>query len=457
MQPRTKIHKLVAPLQQLLPGITSKQEKWAYNKLDCYAAISRNRMFCLECNEKWHPGDKLLQDAEQPQKNGPDLTVKCPGCKRKLIVQRYNRDVYSTSCYWAVWTTFRDYQVIRILYVQKNMAKKKKPWWHTGENLQYWIGKDGAITLFSRTANYYYGGSSGFCGVMSLRPNGTEESKEYDIDLLDEYIYPVRKILPEITRNGFTGEFFGLSPHQMFAFLLNGVYGETLLKTGKMELFKYFAKNRRIISKKIWTALKICNRHKYKLKKDNISDWVDYVKLLIYFKKDIHNPVYVCPKDLHVEHNRLVQKKSRTDAQNALRKKAGDIEKEEGNYQKLVGKFFGVCFTDGSGLIITAMKSVRQVFEESTMLHHCAFTNNYHTKQNTLLLSATLDGVLLETIEVNTNTLKIIQARGLQNQASPHNRRIVELINSNMHLIQEIMQPRRRQPKKESNSTQSAA
>jgi len=396
-------------------------------------------MFCLECSHKWDPGSEIIKAADQPKKNGLDLTIKCPGCKQKLIVYRYDQPKFSTASLWGVWTTFKDYQVLRVLYVHKNMAKNKKPWWHAGEDMQYWIGKDGSITLFSRTSNSYYGGSSGFCGDMTLRPNGTEEYQKYDVDLNDEVIYPKKQLLSEITRNGFIGEYYDLSAHQMFAFLMNDVYGETLLKTGQVELFKYFAKNRRLMNKNLWTAIRICIRHKYELKGKNISDWVDYIKLLIYFKKDIHNPVYVCPKDLHREHNKLVQKKMRIDTQKELLKKAADIQNEEEAYFKKCMKFFNLCFSGENGLTITPMKSVKQVFEESTLLKHCAFTSNYHKKENTLLLSASIEGVVLETIEINTSRMEIIQSRGIQNSASKYNKEIVSLVKENIEQIRKIV------------------
>lgn len=438
MKPTTKIQKIVAPLAEKLPEVTDVQKKWAYKLLKCYATVSRNRMFCLECSHKWDPGSEIIKAAAYPKKNGPDLTIKCPECKKKLIVYRYDHPKFNTTSLWGVWTTFKDYQVLRVLYVHKNMAKNKKPWWHAGEDMQYWIGKDGSITLFSRTSNSYYGGSSGFCGDITLRPNGTEEYQKYNIDLNDEVIYPKKQLLSEITRNGFIGEYYDLSAHQMFAFLMNDVYGETLLKTGHVELFKYFAKNRRLMTKNLWKALRICIRHKYELKGKSISDWVDYIKLLIYFKKDIHNPVYVCPKDLHREHNKLVQKKMRIDTKKELLKKAADIQNEEEAYSKKCMKFFNLSFSGENGLTITPMKSVKQVFEESTLLKHCAFTSNYHKKENTLLLSASIEGVVLETIEINTNRMEIIQSRGLQNSASKYNIEIVALVNRNLEQIKKI-------------------
>jgi len=439
MKPTTKIQKIVAPLVERLPKVTDTQKKWAYNLLDCYAMVSRNRMFCLECGHKWDPGSEIIKQAEQPQKNGPDLTIKCTGCKRKLIVYRYNQPHISSTSLWGVWTTFKDFQVLRVLYVHKNMAKNKKPWWHAGEDLQYWIGKDGSITVFSRTYNGGYGGSTSFQGDFTLKANGTEERRNYNVDLIPEVIYPKIQLLPEITRNGFTGEYYGLSAHQIFAFLMNDVYGETLMKTGNIELFKYFARNRRVMSKKLWIAVRICLRHKYKLNHQNISIWIDYIELLIYFKKDIHNPVYACPKDLNLEHDRLVQKKLKIDTQKELMKKADEIQKDESAYKQKVEKFFNLCFSNKKGIVITPIKSVKQVFEESSLLKHCAFSRDYHKKEDTLLLSASIEGVVLETIEINTARLEIVQARGIQNTASKYNKEIVALVKDNLEEIRKIV------------------
>lgn len=440
MKPKSKLQHQVSVLHEQLPDVTKKQAKWAYdNCLNYYAMISRNRMYCLECNHKWDPGSALITEAQQPQKNGPDLKIKCPGCKRKLIVLHYNQTHTSAVSFWSVWTTFKDFQVIRIFHVHKNMAKTKKPWWHTCENIQYWIGKDGSITTFSRISNNYYGGPSGFQGEISLRPTGTENEDRYNLHLDDEVIYPVKNLLPEITRNGFNGTFHGLSPQQMFAFLLNGVYGETLLKTKQIFLFKYFAKNRLEINNKIWTAVKIAIRHKYKFTEKNISDWVDYIKLLVYFKKDIHNPVYVCPEDLHTAHNRLVQKKRRIQQQKDFLKTVKEIEADEPGFKKRNEKFFGLCFTGKKGLVITTIKTVRQVMEEGDFLNHCVFTNRYHRKAESLLLTASIEDVVMETIEVDLRSFKISQARGRKNLPSPYNKEIIALVEKNLGLIREAM------------------
>ena len=46
-------------------------------------------------------------------------------------------------------------------------------------------------------------------------------------------------------------------------------------------------------------------------------------------------------------------------------------------------------------------------------MHHCVFDNAYYLKENSLILSATIEGRRIETIELNLDTLKVVQSRGV--------------------------------------------
>lgn len=435
MEPKTKIQKIVAPIQAKIPSITLAQKKWAYkNLLGVYAMVSRNRMFCLECGGKWDPGKELIAQAEQPRKNGPPIFVKCPCCNKKLTLLHYNEIFVSHGAYWSVWQTYKDYQVLRISTITKRMQKNKKPQWGSIENMQYWITKEGQVLVFSAVYNAY---SGNFEGSIQLRPSGKEKDEKYNVDLKDKYIYPVKKILPEIIRNGFEGEFHGLSPHELFSFLLT-TEGETLFKTGHIETFKYFAKNQKSLNQNVWTALRICIRNKYKIKREKISDYIDYLKLLIFFGKDINNSFYVCPKNMDKEHNRLVAKKQIIDVVEMRAKTREQLDKDERFYKEMKEKFFGLHFVKDNGLEVKMIQSVLQVFDEGTLLRHCMFSNRYDRKPDTILLSATIDNVVIETVEVDIINFKIIQARGRFNKPSSYNKEIVELVNNNMYQIQNL-------------------
>ena len=73
--------------------------------------------------------------------------------------------------------------------------------------------------------------------------------------------------------------------------------------------------------------------------------------------------------------------------------------------------------------------------DEGAELHHCLFSNEYYLKENSLILSATIEGKRIETIEVSLDTLQVIQSRGVCNQNSSY--QIVSLVNANHQLIRQ--------------------
>ena len=68
-------------------------------------------------------------------------------------------------------------------------------------------------------------------------------------------------------------------------------------------------------------------------------------------------------------------------------------------------------------------------------MHHCVFRNAYYLKENSLILSATIDGRRIETIELALDTLEVIQSRGVQNKPTDYHERIIDLVKKNAYLI----------------------
>ena len=85
------------------------------------------------------------------------------------------------------------------------------------------------------------------------------------------------------------------------------------------------------------------------------------------------------------------------------------------------------------------LESVQEYLEEGKALHHCVFTNEYYLKKQSLILSARIDGKRIETIEVNLDTLKVVQSRGVCNQNTEYHDQIVSLVNANRKLIRQRM------------------
>ena len=90
----------------------------------------------------------------------------------------------------------------------------------------------------------------------------------------------------------------------------------------------------------------------------------------------------------------------------------------------------------GNGIEIQPLKTIREVWEEGEAMHHCVFKMGYYKHDHTLLLSARKAGKRLETIEVNTESWKVVQSRGLQNQRTKDHDKILDLLKANMNKLQ---------------------
>ena len=97
-------------------------------------------------------------------------------------------------------------------------------------------------------------------------------------------------------------------------------------------------------------------------------------------------------------------------------------------------KFFGLIFSDGL-ISVRVLESVADIVLEGKLMHHCV--GGYHSKTDSLILSACIDGQRVETIEVSLSQLKVIQSRGICNKNTEHHSRIIQLVESNIPLIEE--------------------
>ena len=77
--------------------------------------------------------------------------------------------------------------------------------------------------------------------------------------------------------------------------------------------------------------------------------------------------------------------------------------------------------------------------EEGQALHHCVFTNEYHLKERSLILSASIAGKPIETIEVLLETMEVFQCCGLINQNTEYHEQIINLVYSNISFIAQHM------------------
>lgn len=103
----------------------------------------------------------------------------------------------------------------------------------------------------------------------------------------------------------------------------------------------------------------------------------------------------------------------------------------EALFREQKSQFFGIAFTDGT-IQVRVLESVQEYLDEGTAMHHCLFASGYHLKPNSLILSATINGKRIETIELNLETLKVVQSRGVCNSTSEYHDQILALVQRNI-------------------------
>ena len=265
---------------------------------------------------------------------------------------------------------------------------------------------------------------------MEVRKNG--EFRAYDINPV--CTYPRQRFIPEVKRNGFKGDYHNILPYDLFKAILSDCRAETLLKAGQYPMLRYYIYHSFNIVE-YWASVKICIRNGYTIA--NGSMWRDTIDLLRHFGKDTNSPKYVCPADLKAEHDNLVAKRNRQRERERTEQQRQKAIEDEKNYLKAKGIFFGLVFSDNL-IRIKVIESVEEMIEEGRMMHHCV--GGYHNRENSLILSATIDGRRIETIEVSLKTLEVVQCRGLCNENTEYHDRIVNLVNSNVNLIRQRME-----------------
>ena len=74
---------------------------------------------------------------------------------------------------------------------------------------------------------------------------------------------------------------------------------------------------------------------------------------------------------------------------------------------------------------------------EGRAMHHCV--GRYHTKKDSLILSATINGKRIETVEVSLSQMKVVQCRGVCNSNTEYHDRIIKLVEDNAEQIRQRM------------------
>lgn len=442
MKPKTKLQVEVFDLHQKLSE-PKEHEPFVISKHQFYYTTHYKNLVCLECNHSWKPAQAWHEEV---------LGAQCPSCNKKLKKISINNGGFIRIITYSVVQVIGRFQVVRYFSCWKSMYKNKKPRYNFRSLFEEWMDHDkGKKVIVGRNTTYTGDGfSSSDYGVRYANPRWGQS--EYD-RFASDFNCPGAEFLPRFNKYGLTKYKHDCDYRILIDRIQNSPKIETLLKAKQKELLEFsLYKDSR--HNTFWDSIKIVIRNKYKI--TDVGIWYDYLYLLRYFNKDLRNAVYVCPKNLHKEHNHLMNKKREILRLEELErnrlqtiKRQQKLEKAIIDYSERMQKFFDLEFKKGN-ISITVLKSIEEFKEEGDELKHCVYTNEYYLKEKSIILSARVDGRRAETIELKLPELKIEQSRGLKNQPTQYHDTIIKLVESNLEKIKKIVVKTRPRSKEKS-------
>lgn len=384
MKPRNRIQREIVAISSALPPINGKQKEWGI--AHSYTAKERTQ----------------------------------------------NKRIYR---YFVISSRAKDWQVCRFFQVCK-----VKQDYHVIEPVRLWFNSDGHMEVEAMNR---------FCmsGIIDSWIIDSDLSLKQTPALYNDYTLmlpisasKVTSMLPILKRNGLKRSFHNMQPRDVIEGLLKNNMFETLWKCGQLSLLQALAYNWSIDynnADKV-AAVKIALRHGYKVTDGRM--WLDMIGLLLRAHKDIRNPKFVCPIDLKKGHdqaldwcNRYEERQRKISERNKLREDKNAAKR----YEEARRRFSGLKLTDGI-IVVQVLPTVKDIMQEGNAMHHCVFAAGYYKRLDSLLLTAKVNGLRAETIEVDLKRYELVQSRGVCNQNSKYHAEIVNLVNENMNIIRKF-------------------
>ena len=457
MKARTRIEREVLKMAEELPPVTEAQKRWGFNLFKKNGIYwKKGLVWCQCCGHVDKVGKSELAVSLELEQHV------CPHCGAVLKVEHWGETVgvgsrrekhdykgFVVMTTHKGWNVFRCYHIERYNKYWKNIREdSNKTRYFIHEVFQRWINESGKEVIVSR--GYYRSPFSfqwNYCSEWRIKKhNGSANGYfmyEDVYDLSNAYVYPNRHVTSLIRRNGWDNRLTSigdLDPAVLMVMLLTHPIAEELVKTGQWDVLRYWINTGsgwKDVSQWIH-AMRICNRNHYIVK--DASMWFDYLDLLRHFGKDTHNAHYVCPDDLKEAHDRLVRKRQEEQRRKEEEERRKLIAKYEKQYYDHRKNFFGVSFSDGT-IVVKVLNSVREIADEGKAMRHCVFSNEYYDYRkhpSSLILSARdNDDNRIETVEVNINTWKIVQSRGVCNSRTAKHEQICRLVEQNMFKLKQ--------------------
>ncbi|MCM1142412.1 MAG: PcfJ domain-containing protein, partial [Muribaculum sp.] len=207
---------------------------------------------------------------------------------------------------------------------------------------------------------------------------------------------------------------------------------ETLMKANEIELLRHCTYHPAEVDK-YWNSIKIAMRHGYKF--EDVTMWMDYIKMLERMGKDLNSPTLIMPQDLKATHDlyvRKVNRKREQERREADRQKA--IE-DNAKFQELKSQYFGLSMSDGE-IELHSLDTIDDYYQVGQKMSICVFSSQYYLKPKSLVLTAIKDDKIVAVVEISLDDYHVMQCRGFANGVCEYSTRIADIISENTALIE---------------------
>jgi hypothetical protein len=251
-----------------------------------------------------------------------------------------------------------------------------------------------------------------------------------------------------------------VNPNDLGRIIKDNPIAEMLYKQ-KDRMFVWLQSYKKSDRLAICRAIVIARRHGYDFGDNGYTSmWTDLVMAMNHCGADWHNPKYIAPKDretlreyhdLFIKRMERINEQKRREAAIRLKMKETDekLSKEDRSnnaYIKRRKKYYDMVLTDGL-IECRVLPDIPAFRAEAEEMHHCVYTNEYYKKPYSLIMSATIGGKRIETIEVDLTSFTIKQCFGKHDQFTMYHQRILDLVNGQMNIIKETYTSRKRTTK----------
>ena len=435
MKARTKAQREVVELTATLPPFDERDLRDARRGFACIYAGARTA-WCSCCGNVWESdlwGRKKEADV-------------CPHCgARGKVVKSANKRTSDEKYYVSFVRAVGDWQVIRTAICRRIVEKgdAENVYFSIDEVFQRWMRQGTVDVIVGRGVH----GLCGYCcDVWNHRSAWAIRREHYRFELEGDVCGKIQ-LSKVVRRNGVKTIRRDVGVKDLLWHIIHDDRAEILAKGRQWEMLKHLmspSKARDV--GRWWKEIRVAMRNGYHIKDAGL--WLDMVELLHKCGKDVRNPHYICPADLHLAHDAALMMDARRLDRIAAQR--ADDEKDRkaravladadlaARYAEKVSKWLDVMIR-GKGITIRPLQNIREFYEEGEAMHHCVFTCGYYKKDGILVLTARKAGVRLETIEVDTKRWRILQCRGRFNKDSAHHKEIVSLMEKNMNKLRQAI------------------